>query len=48
MKDSVNAQNTIVAFYREYSRYRYLFFYTGKQWNKDLLGNKGVSVNIPT
>jgi hypothetical protein len=24
MKDSASAQNTIVAFYREYSRYRYL------------------------
>ena len=48
MKDSTSAQNTIVAFYREYSRYRYLYFTTGKQWNKDLLGNKGVFVNIPT
>ena len=48
MKDSASAQNTIVAFYREYFRYRYFYFTTWKQWNKDLLGNEGVSVNIPT
>ena len=48
MKDSASAQNIIVAFYREYSRYRYLYFTTGKQLSKDLLDNKGVSVNIPT
>ena len=29
-------------------RYRYFYFTMGKQWNKDLLGNEGVSVNIPT
>ena len=46
MKDSTSAQNTIVAFYREYFRYRYLYFTIGKQWNEDLLGNsKGVSTN---
>ena len=40
MKDFARAQNTIVEFYQEYSRYRYLYFTTGKQWNKDLLGTK--------
>jgi hypothetical protein len=45
MKDSASAQNTIVAFYREYSMYHYLYFTTGKQRSKDLLGNKGVSIN---
>ena len=48
MKDSASAQKTIVAFYQEFSRYRYLYFTTGKQWNKELLGNKGISINIPT
>jgi hypothetical protein len=49
MKDSARAQNTIVAFYREYFRYRYLYFTTEKQWSKDLLSNgKGVTINIPT
>ena len=48
MKDSTSAQNTIVAFYREYSRYHYLYFTIGKQWSKDLLGNNGVSINRPT
>ena len=48
MKDSASAQNTIVAFYQEYFRYRYLYFTTEKQSIKDLLGNKGVSINIPT
>ena len=48
MKDSTSAQNTIVAFYREYSRYRYLYFTTGKQWSKDLLDNKGMSTNQHT
>jgi hypothetical protein len=48
MKESASAQNTIVVFYREYSKYRYLYFTTEKQWIKDLLGNKGVSINIPT
>jgi hypothetical protein len=23
-------------------------FYQGKEWSKDLLGNKGVFINIPT
>jgi Zn-dependent membrane protease YugP len=45
MKDSASAQNTIVAFYREYSRYRYLYFTTGKQWSKDLLSSKGISIS---
>jgi hypothetical protein len=31
MKDSASVQNTIVAFYWEYSRYRYLYFTTEKQ-----------------
>ena len=48
MKDSASAQNTIVAFYREYSRYRYLYFTTGKQWSKDLLNIKGVSISQHT
>jgi hypothetical protein len=48
MKDSASAQNAIVAFYQQYFRYRYLYFTIGKQWSKDLLGNKGVSVNVPT
>jgi hypothetical protein len=49
MKDSTSAQNTIIAFYREYSRYRYLYFTIGKQWSKDLLSNgKGVTIHIPT
>ena len=48
MKDSACAHNTIVAFYREYSRYRYLYFTTGKQWSKDLLDNKGMSTNQHT
>ena len=48
MKDSASAHNTIIAFYQEYSRYRYLYFTTGKHWRKDLLGNKGVSTNQHT
>jgi hypothetical protein len=49
MKDSTSAQNTVVAFYQEYSMYHYLYFTTGKQWSKDLLSNgKGVTINIPT
>ena len=48
MKDSTSAQNTIVAFYREYSRYLYLYFTTGKQWSKDLLNIKGVSISQQT
>ena len=48
MKDSASAQNTIVAFYREYSRYRYLYFTIGNQWSKDLLDNKGMSTNQHT
>ena len=48
MKNSASAQNTIVAFYWEYSRYRYLFFTTGKQWSKDLVDNKGMSTNQHT
>ena len=45
MKDSASAQNTIVAFYQEYSRYHYLYFTIGKQWSKYLLNNKGMSTN---
>ena len=48
MKDSASAQNTIVAFYQEYSRYRYLYFTIGKQWSKDLLNIKGVSIRQHT
>ena len=48
MKDSASAQNTIVAFYRKYSRYRYLYFTTEKQWNKDLLSNKEISISQHT
>ena len=43
MKDSASTQNTIVAFCQEYSKYRYLYFTTRKQWGKDLLSNKGMS-----
>ena len=46
MKDSAREQNTIVAFYREYSRYCYLYFTIGKQWIKDLLNIKGVSLSF--
>ena len=48
MKDSTSTQNTIVAFYREYSKYRYLYFTTEKQWSKDLLDNKGMYTNHHT
>ena len=48
MKNSANAQNTIVAFYREYSKYRYFYFITGKQWSKDILSNKGMSIDQHT
>jgi hypothetical protein len=48
MNDSASTQNTIVAFYREYSRYRYLYFTIGKQWSKDLLSNKGMSISQHT
>ena len=48
MKDSVSVHNTIVAFYWEYSRYRYLYFTTGKQWSKNLLNIKGVSISQHT
>ena len=48
MKNSVSSQNTIVAFYREYCWYHYLYFTTEKQWSKDLLSNKGVTTNQHT
>ena len=48
MKDSTSAQNTIVAFYREYSSYRDSYFTTGKQWSKGLLDNKGRYTNQHT
>jgi hypothetical protein len=48
MKDSASARNTIVAFYGEYSRYRYLYFTIGKQQSKDLLSNKGMSISQHT
>jgi len=48
-KDSASVKNISVAFYQEYSKYRYLYFTIGKQWSKDLLNNnKGVFTNIPT
>ena len=48
MKDSASAQNIIVAFYREYFKYRYLYFTIGKQWSKDLLNIIGVSISQHT
>ena len=48
MKNFISAQNTIVGFYRKYSRYRYLYFTIGKQWIKDLLDNKGTYTNQHT
>ena len=48
MKDSTSTKNTIVAFYRKYSRYRYLYYTTRKQWSKDLLDDKGMSTNQHT
>jgi hypothetical protein len=48
MKDSASAQNTILAFYQEYSRYRYLYFTIGKQWSEDLLSSKGISISQHT
>jgi hypothetical protein len=48
MKDSASTQNTIVAFYQEYSRYRYLYFTIGKQWSKDLLNSKGITISQHT
>jgi hypothetical protein len=48
MNDSASAQNNIETFYREYYRYRYLYFITGKQWSKDLLSNKGISISQHT
>ena len=48
MKDFASAQNTIVAFYRKYPRYRYLYFTIGKQWSKDLLNIKGVYISQHT
>jgi hypothetical protein len=48
MKDYASAQNTIVAFYQEYSRYRYLYFTTRKKWSKDLLNSKGIAISQHT
>ena len=48
MKDFASAQNTIVAFYQEYSRYHYLYFTIGEQWSIDLLDSKGMSTNQHT
>ena len=48
MKDFASAQNTIVAFYWEYFRYHYLYFNIGKQWSKDLLSNKEISISQHT
>ena len=45
MKDSTSTHNTIVAFYWEYFRYRYLYFTIRKQYSKDLLSNRGMSTN---
>jgi hypothetical protein len=48
MKDSASAHNTIIAFYQEYSKYRYLYFTIGRQWSKDLLNSKGITINQHT
>ena len=48
MKDSASAHNTIVVFYQEYSRYRYLYFTIAKQWSKDLSNIKGMYTNQHT
>ena len=48
MKDYASAQNTIVAFYYEYFGYCYLYFTIGKQWSKELLNIKGVSISQHT
>ena len=45
MKNSARTQNTIVVFYWDYFRYRYLYFTIGKQWRKDY---KGVSISQQT
>ena len=47
MKGSASTQNTIVAFYQEYSRFYYLYFTIGKQWSKDLL-SKEISISQHT
>jgi hypothetical protein len=48
MKDSASAQNTIVAFYGEYSRYRYLYLPQGNNGVKTYWVIKEyLSVNIP-
>jgi hypothetical protein len=39
---------TSVVFYREYSRYRYLYFTTGKQWSKNLMDSNGKTANQHT
>ena len=48
IKDSASAKNISVAFHREYFRYHYLYFTIGKQWNKYLLSNKGISISQHT
>jgi hypothetical protein len=48
MTDFASAQNTIVAFYWKYFKYRYLYFPIGKQGSKDLLSNKGMSISQHT
>ena len=48
MKNSASAQDTVVVFYREYSRYRYFYFTIGIHWSKDLLSNRGTSTNQHT
>jgi hypothetical protein len=48
MKDFTSTQNTIIAFYREYSRYHFLYFTTRKQWSKDLLNSKGIAISHHT
>jgi hypothetical protein len=47
IKDSASVENISVAFYREYSKDRYLYFTIGKQWNKDLLGSNKGATSIP-
>ena len=45
-KNSASAQNIIVAFYREYSTYRYLYFTTGKLRSKNLITYYHASTNL--
>jgi hypothetical protein len=35
-------------YHQEHSRHRCLYFTLGKQWSKDLLSNKGISISQHT